>query len=72
MQTKEDIEKEIFENKKKIIKQKKIDILRRINNFKSGNNKLYSEFKKSFGYFIYIIISVTVILMQLDISVVKF
>ena len=40
MRTKEEYEREIFENKVKIIKKKKIDILKRLNNFKSGNKKL--------------------------------
>ena len=66
MLTKEMIEKEIYQNKKNIIKTRKMEILKRFANFKRVDKKLFKKFKGSIYYSIYIMIFVSLILMQLS------
>eukprot|EP00347_Sterkiella_histriomuscorum_P016539 403352808 len=67
MKTKEKYEEEILQNKKKILRKKKIDIINRILKFKTVDASDLQDLKQATIYFFYIIIFVTLILLQLNI-----
>ena len=63
LKSKEEIENEIFETKKKIIRRRKMDVINRILKFKNVDRSFYNELKSSVFYFLYIVVFVVLIVL---------
>jgi hypothetical protein len=63
LKSKEEIENEIFETKKKIIRRRKMAVINRILKFKNVDRSFYNELKSSIFYFLYIVVFVVLIVL---------
>ena len=70
--TKEKFESDVFKYKKQIMKQRKLDIVHRLMKFQTVDEDDYKDFKQAIIYFLFIIVFVVMITLQLDIIHVSF